>query len=168
MALHQLNLSYDAHQDRLLLRASTTEQTEYRFWLTRRLVRRLWPGLLQLTQSTDPVRNQAAPESKRAMLEFQHEQALSAAKFGEPYPAELKPAMPGGPMLVATVRLRTLAGGGHALVLQPREGKAATLRLETQLLHALMKLLQDAVARTEWDIVLELLPAAVRTAERLN
>lgn len=166
MSLHQMNLSFDAYQDRLLLRVSTTEQTEYRFWLTRRMVKRLWPGLVQLTQSTEPVRRQTAPAARHAMLEFQREQALSEAKFGDPYPAEaLRPAVPGEPMLVGNVKLRSEAGG-HVLVLLPREGEGVTLRLETRLLHALMKLLQDMVARLEWDLALEW-PAA-EEAVRLN
>ncbi|HUP90840.1 MAG TPA: hypothetical protein VM074_01225 [Solimonas sp.] len=167
MALHQINLTFDPNQDRLQLRISTTEQTEYRFWLTRRLVKRLWPGLVQLTQSTPPVRQQLAPESRHAMLEFQREQALAEARFGEPYPSgTLTPVLPGEPMLIANVRLRTEPHGAHVVVLQPREGEAVTLRLETPLLHALMKLLQDAVAKLEWDLALEW-PAVV-AERRLN
>jgi hypothetical protein len=37
-ALHQITMSHSAEDERLLLRISTTEKNEFRFWLTRRFV----------------------------------------------------------------------------------------------------------------------------------
>ena len=41
MNIHQIQMAYDQRQDRILLRLSTREHTEFRFWLTRRFVKRL-------------------------------------------------------------------------------------------------------------------------------
>jgi hypothetical protein len=41
MQLHQIQARYDELQDRILLRLSTIDHCEFRFWLTRRFVKRL-------------------------------------------------------------------------------------------------------------------------------
>ena len=47
MKLKQINLNYQAGQDRILLRVSTHSGLEYQAWLTRRIVQRLVPALDQ-------------------------------------------------------------------------------------------------------------------------
>ena len=48
MQIHQLSVSYQAEQDRLLLRVSSTSGQEMRLWLTRRLMLGLWPLISRL------------------------------------------------------------------------------------------------------------------------
>jgi hypothetical protein len=48
MQIHQLSVSYQAEQDRLLLRVSSTNGQEMRLWLTRRLMLGLWPLISRL------------------------------------------------------------------------------------------------------------------------
>jgi hypothetical protein len=40
-AIHQINVTYQPEEDRILLRISTSDDSEVQFWLTRRLVRKL-------------------------------------------------------------------------------------------------------------------------------
>ena len=47
MNIHQLNVSHNDRQDRLLLRLNTQTAEEFRFWLTRRMALRLVPALEQ-------------------------------------------------------------------------------------------------------------------------
>ena len=47
MQIHQLSVSYQAEQDRLLLRVSSTGGEEMRLWLTRRLMLGFWPLISQ-------------------------------------------------------------------------------------------------------------------------
>jgi hypothetical protein len=166
MQLHQVNISYDPGQDRLLLRMSTTADTEYRLWLTRRIVRGLWPGLMQLVQSGEMVRRQAAPEAKQAVMEFQREQAMQQANYGTRYEGASQPATPGGePILVWGLRMRPLGDGSHELQLLPREGQGVNLRLAEPMLYALVKLIQDGVGATDWDLKLELPAGAAQRAQ---
>ena len=72
MAIHQIQFSYDQHQDRVLMRVSTTASEEFRFWLTRRFAQRLWGLLVQMLEMDRPVRQQFDPEAKRAVLGIQH------------------------------------------------------------------------------------------------
>lgn len=155
MKLHQLNLGFDPQQDRLLLRISTTEQTEYRLWLTRRIVKAIWPGLVQLVHSSPLARQQSEPAAKQAVVEFQREKALSETRFSETYDGErYAPALPGEPLLVWGVRMRPVEGGGCDLEFLPKEGQGVKVRLQDQMLHALNKLFQDALKATDWDIAL--------------
>ena len=50
MRLHQIRIDYHQEQDRLLLRISTDEGSELRFWLTRRFVKSMWPALMTLAE----------------------------------------------------------------------------------------------------------------------
>lgn len=154
MNLRQMNLVYDQQQDRLLLRLSTSEDTEYRLWLTRRMVAAMWPGLVQLVQSTPAARQAVDPGTRRAVVEFQREHALRETKFGAPYEADrLKPALADEPLLVWSVQMRPSAdGSGHELHFAPREGAGVQVRLHDQMLHAWIKLLQDALRAADWGL----------------
>lgn len=157
MRLHQLKLDYVAEQDRLLLRVSTDNQVEVRLWLTRRALRLLWPLLVQMVRSTPEVALQSNPQARDALVGMQHEQALRKANFANPFedaPRELP--LGAEPILVARMQANRDGRGNHVLALLPQEGHGIHLTLDINLLHSLCKLLQNAVARSDWDIALEL------------
>ena len=57
-------------QDRLLLRLSTTDNCEFRFWLTRRFTQRLWTILVQMLEWDEAVRQQFDPQTRHAVVEL--------------------------------------------------------------------------------------------------
>ena len=82
MRLRQINIDYDAENDRLLMRIGTSDGAELRLWLTRRYVKLLWPLLVKLAEDASPrIRTQANPEARKALLGLEHEQALARADF---------------------------------------------------------------------------------------
>ena len=169
MGLQQINVVYDASQDRLLVRMNTSERVEYRFWITRRLVKGLWQGLMQLMQSTETARRQTMPSGKQAVVEFEREAALRKTTFDKPYAAEeMQPAMPGDPLLVFSINMRTLAEGGHDITMLPSSGPGFHLRFSDTLLHGFAKLLQDAVKNSGWDLPLELPSTSAVQQRALN
>jgi hypothetical protein len=157
MRLHQLKLDFIPEQDRLLLRVSTDNQLEVRLWLTRRALRLLWPLLVQMVRASPEVALQSNPEARDALVGMQHERALSQANFAQPF-EELPREMPLGtePILVARMQTNRDDNGNHILGLLPQQGQGVNLTLDNTLLHSLCKLLQTAVAKSDWDIVLEL------------
>jgi hypothetical protein len=157
MRMHQLKLDFVPEQDRLLLRLTTDNQLEVRLWLTRRAVRLLWPMLVQMVRSTPEVVLQSNPEARDALVGMQHEQALRQANFSKSF-EETPREMPLGsePILVARMNTNRDDGGNHVLGLQPQEGKGVNLSLDNTLLHSFCKLVQNAVAKADWDIALEL------------
>ena len=157
MRLHQLKLDFIPEQDRLLLRVSTDNRLEVRLWLTRRALRLLWPLLLQMLRSAPEVALQSSPQARDALLGLQHEQALGRANFADAF-EEAPREMPLGaePILVVHIQARKDDKGNQVLGLMPQSGAGIHLTLDNTLLHSLCKLLQDAVAKSDWDIVLEL------------
>jgi hypothetical protein len=157
MRLHQFNLDFIPEQDRLLLRVSTDNQLEVRLWLTRRALRLLWPLLVQMVRSSPEVALQSNPEARDALVGMQHEQALSRANFAQPF-EEMPREMPLGaePILMVHIQASKDGEGNQVLGLLPQQGQGIHLTLDNTLLHSLCKLLQTAVAKSDWDIVLEL------------
>lgn len=157
MRLHQIKLDFIPEHDRMLLRVSTDNQLEMRLWLTRRALRLLWPLLVQMVRSTPEVALQSNPQARDALVGMQHEQALRQANFSAPF-EETPREMPLGaePILVARIQTNKDAGGNHVLGLLPQQGQGIHLTLDNTLLHSLCKLLQNTVAKSDWDIALEL------------
>lgn len=165
MRLHQLKLDFIPEQDRLLLRVSTDNQLEVRLWLTRRALRLLWPLLLQMARASPEVALQSNPQARDALVGMQHERALRQANFAEAF-EETPRALPLGaePILVVHIRTSRDEQGNQVLALLPQQGQGIHLTLDNTLLHSLCKLLQNAVAKSEWDIALQL-PALLLQAE---
>ena len=157
MRLHQLKLDFVPEQDRLLLRVSTDNRIEVRLWLTRRATRLLWPLMLQMLRSSPEVALQSNPQARDALLGMQHEQALVQANFADPF-EEAPREMPLGeePILVVNIQASRNERGDQVLGLLPQQGQGLHLTLDNTLLHSLCKLLQNAVAKSDWDIELVL------------
>jgi hypothetical protein len=157
MRLHQLKLDFIPEHDRLLLRVSTDNQLEVRLWLTRRALRLMWPLLLQMARSAPEVALQSSPQARDALIGMQHEQALSRANFAKSF-EEMPREMPLGaePILVVHLQASRDDSGNQVLGLLPLQGQGIHLTLDNTLLHSFCRLLQNAVANSDWDIALEL------------
>ena len=165
MRLHQLKVDFVPEQDRLLLRVSTDNRLEVRLWLTRRALRLLWPLLVQMVRSSPEIALQSNPDARDALVGMQREQALRQADFARSF-EEAPRQMPLGaePVLVARIHTNKDDRGNNVLGLLPQQGQGIHLTLDNTLLHSLCKLVQDAVAKSDWDIVLEL-PALQATID---
>jgi hypothetical protein len=157
MRLHQLKLDFVPEQDRLLLRVSTDKQQEVRLWLTRRALRLMWPLLVQMLRAAPEVALQSNPQARDALVGMQREQALSRANFAQPFD-DAPREMPLGaePILVARIQSNRDDGGNQVLGLLPQQGQGIHLTLDNTLLHSFCKLVQDAAAKSDWDISLDL------------
>ncbi len=167
MNLHQLNLSFDPRQDRLLLRVSSTDAQEFRFWLTRRMVQRAWPRVVSVLQAT-PLASPVAPKANVAPLEFRHAAAVQQADFATPYVAEGKtPAISTEPLLVSQFSLRTLTLDRFEMTLAAVGGQSVSLKLAAPVLHGFVKLVQDSARAADWGLQLAL-PAAEMASAAIN
>jgi hypothetical protein len=157
MRLHQLKVDFDAEQDRLLVRVSTASSEEALVWLTRRCVLRLWGLLLGFVESNPQIAARADPITRRAVLEFEHEKALSQATFSKAY-EDVPRVRPLGeaPLLVSRLQRRKTEDGRLVLGLLPAQGQGIFLTLDPTLLHGFIKLLQRAVEKAEWGFDLSL------------
>jgi hypothetical protein len=164
MRLHQLKVEYDAEQDRLLMRVSTASSEEALLWLTRRCVLRLWTLLVGFVESKPELLARAAdPLARAALVEFEHEKALSQASFSKAYEeAPRERPLGDAPFLVSRLQRRNTDDGRMVLGLLPAQGQGIFLTLDATLLHGLMKLLQRGVEKAEWGYTLSL-PASHST-----
>jgi len=177
MRLHQLKIDYVAEQDRLLMQIATSENAELRLALTRRFVKLLWPLLVKLAQEASPrIRTQANTDARETLLGMEHEQAVKRANFSKPYAlAEREKPLGEEPMLLVRIQTGQDRKGQPVLALHPAEGQGVTLTLDQVLLHAVCRLLQAAVKKSDWDMDLKLpgtepqqAGAAERSARTLN
>ena len=152
MNIERITVAFHAEDDRLMMRVFFDQKAEFQSWLTRRLVKRIWPVLLQMAQAKPDIQMQPNLEVRKALVGLQHEEALQQVKFSK---AAAEPArehpLGNAPMLVSKVRARRNERGQTVLSLQSQQGNGVDLALSDTLLHGLMKLVQDAVAKAEWD-----------------
>jgi len=170
MRLERIRIEFDAEQDRLLMRVLIDGGSEVLLWLTRRCVKRLWQALLKMAEWKPEIQLQASEEARTAVLHFEHQKALQEVRFsrpgeGEPPRAEPR-AQPLGPepLLITRIQARRMPDGHTQVAMLPNEGQGANLSLSDNLLHGLMRLVQAAVAKAEWELQLEL-PKAGLMAE---
>lgn len=157
MQLRQIRIEFVAEQDRLLLRLASGDNAEVLLWLTRRCTRLLWPLLVKMAESSPRIALQATPEARQALLGMERTRTLDNADFSSPYQAagRERPLGP-EPVLIAKINAGRDDRGQHVLTFLPREGQGVTLAVDDNVLHALSKLLQDAVEKADWDMKLAL------------
>ena len=155
MNLERITVEFLAEEDRLLMRVFFDGKSEVQFWLTRRLVNRIWPVLLSVAQAKPDIQVQPNPEVRKAMLGMEHEKALQEVKFSRAAqePARAHP-LGQAPVLVSKVRARRNEKNQTVLTLRPPVGNGVDLNLGDTVLHGLMKLIQVSVAKAQWDVLL--------------
>ena len=159
MNVHQIQMAYDKVQDRILLRVSTADRAEFRFWMTRRYVKLLWAMLIKMLER-DPLAAVHADEKiRRTMMGFQHEDAVRTGEFGKQY-ADDAAVLPLGadPVLLSRITAKQNAEGQQILSVQPEQGQGIDIAVNAELLHMISKLVVDAVVQTDWDIKLAIDP----------
>ncbi len=166
MKIHQIQIRHEEAEDRLLLRLSTSDNSEFRFWLTRRFVKQLWGLLVQMLEWDQAVRQQVNPDTRRTVLDIQHEGYAQQADYSKPF-EEVPRRMPLGetPMLVARATGKKGDSGVQTLSLHPQQGQGIDMALDTKLLHIFTRLLREAVAKTDWDVDLALYVAKEQAAQ---
>jgi hypothetical protein len=155
--LHQIQIQFVPREDRALLRIKTTDKSEFRFWMTRRYVKLLWPVVVKMLEADQQIQLQENQAAKSAVLSFQHEKALQKSDFSTQF-AEDSSNLPLGetPVLLARIQLKRRDDGGNVLCMHPEKGEGIELGLNEVLLHSFTKLLADAVSVSGWDVDLKI------------
>lgn len=154
------------------MRIKTSDEAEYRFWLTRRYVKLLCPIVLKMLTADQQVAVHDDPSAKSAVLSFQHEEALGKSDFSTRF-NETTSTLPLGetPVLLAKIQLKQRADGINILCMHPEQGEGIELAMNKTLLHSFAKLLADALAVSGWGIELRIAEknaAPERASGRMN
>ncbi len=162
MSLQQINVAYNPTEDRLLLRITGNEAqglAEFRFLITRRLLRLLWGGLDKLLDAGVAADPRVDAGARGMMKQFEKEAALASADFKTPYAPQAKAAevpvltpLGEAPVLVSRVQLRPLAPGHYLVGLHNETGQGITLTLAPEMIHSIRKLLADSAQKAEWNL----------------
>jgi len=159
--ISQIQLNFQAIEDRLLLRVSTLDSHIYQIWLTRRYVKVLWSALLRgLDKLHSP--HHADKHTRAAIISFRHEHITEQADFSSDF-NEQKAHYPFGdrPILVSELEFKIDEKGIQTLIMCPENEKGIELNLDENILHSLCKLLIDTVDATDWDLNLSLNPSII-------
>ena len=155
VGIQQLNLSYIADQDRLLLRVGLSDNSELTVWLTYRITRMIWQLLNVEAHLPSASSIQAGTPPQQAVQQFQQEvqttQALQKMDFQSPYTPRQE-VVNEQPMLVTNVLLHSQDGKPHGLEMPCLEGINVRINLNQELILALCNMLQLSCKEAAWEL----------------
>jgi hypothetical protein len=150
-AISQLQMTYSAEEDRILLRVNTDDDEEFRFWLTRRFALLLMRAL-EAHRAADPdIASQVTEPARQAVEAFKEQAANARGNFDDAF----KPSheFPLGEAPVLAYKLIYRVEDGHLkFAIEPRSGKGIRLVLNAQLNFNVTRLLQSACEKGEWGL----------------
>jgi hypothetical protein len=152
-AIQQLNLGYNAEQDRLLLRVGLSDNTELMVWLTLRIAKQLWALLNGETHLPTASSIQLETSPSQAVQQFQQEmqavESLQKMDFSTEYQPR-KAVRNEGAMLATALQL-TDDGVKH-LDITCLEGINVRMNLTQELILAMCNMLQLSAKEASWDV----------------
>lgn len=153
--IHQMQITFVPEEDRLLFRVNTVgrQRAEFRFWFTRRYVRILWNGLLNMLKKVTKDQPSGVPVAK--VIAREHQEVVKQADFETAYEESNVFPLGDRPILLAVVGLGANAEGVPVLSMQPQQGQGIELSLNRQILHSFCRLLHEATIKAEWDLHLD-------------
>ncbi len=169
MDLHQLQLTYQPDEDRILMRLSFRAEEgalhEIRAWLTRRLVHHLWSGIVRALETQVKLDQPQAAHASAEIIGLAHQASISAIKergeFGIPFDNAVQAFPPGGaPMLVTLAQFTMKPQQPLRINFCPTQGDGFEVGFSAGVLHGFCTLLQESVKTAEWGIELRLPVAA--------
>ena len=154
-----MSLSYVAEQDRVLMRVSTTDKQELRFWMTRRFMLNVMPHfdrlLIEAGERSEPMQSMSQ-QAKRAAADFHRDEHLESTDFKTPYQADgYRQPLGAEPLLVTEAQITPISAQQIRLrfveSLQAHENpRFCELNLSPQLGHGLLHLARQAMRAGEW------------------
>ena len=170
MHLEQLNLTYLINEDRILLRIGifaknkdndANEKQEIQLFITRRMLQRLWPVLMESIGSHMRLNRPETAFASDELVNMEHEQAVGKIKeegnFSHAYESDNHRPLHGDrPLLLESIKFHLKANAPLWMQFIAQPNQTVDLKLETGLLHGFCKLLIDAEKIAGWNLELSL------------
>ena len=154
--LHQLTLTFDPVQDRMLLRIGTGENTEYQLWLTRRFVKILWGALMETLDRNPEIRKDLMPDVRDAVKAMEHQEAVQSSDFSKSHAKDnVNLTSNSGPLLVTGGQVKLVNADNTVLAFKTADGEGVQFGLNQKLLHALCHMMITSSEKAEWDLRLQ-------------
>ncbi len=155
VVIQQINLSYNAEQDRLLLRVGLADNTELLVWLTNRITKSLWQLLNGETHLPTASSIQVETPPQQAVAQFKQEveavETLQKMDFATAYQPR-KEVVHAAAMLATSVILINVLGKPPVLEMPCLEGVSVRMNLTQELILALTNMLQLSAKEAAWSI----------------
>ncbi|MBM3952082.1 MAG: hypothetical protein FJ311_11585 [Rhodospirillales bacterium] len=159
--LHQIGLTYDPVQDRLVLRISSTDKSEWRLALTRRFVSLLWKSLVGALEKNPDIRDDLMPKIKEAMLAMQHQAAVESTDTSKAFADDNRDLTSDtGPQLVVSARVAPKGDTHTELYFRTAAGTDIRFVIDKTRLHAFCHLLVKSAVNAEWNLPMTIGDAA--------
>jgi hypothetical protein len=173
-AIQQLNLGYNAEQDRLLLRVGLSDNSELLVWLTYRIAKTIWNLLNGETNLPTATSIQAETPPSQAVEQFKQEMQVAETLQKMDFATEYQPrpqVRNDGALLATSVLLLGFEGKLPTLEMPCLEGLTIRINLNQELIIAMCNMLQLAAKEAAWPIggnvqALAQLPVVVATDEK--
>ena len=154
-AIQQVNLGYNAEQDRLLLRIGLSDNSELLVWLTNRITKQLWQLLTGETHLPTATSIQTETAPQQAVEQFKQEvqvaETLQKMDFATEYQAR-KEVVNNGAMLAISLMLVSVEQKLPTLEIPCLEGVTVRINLTQELILALCNMLQLSSKEAGWDL----------------
>ncbi len=148
--LQQVNVTWDMLEDRLILRASTNHDREFRFWITFRMYRMLIGAFDKIEDTGEPA--PLNPTSASHLRDIKREETLSKSDFSTSYQPTVKkevdPVFGDKPLLIEQVNI---AVKNNIVALDfIGSGKQARLPIGRDNVVAIRHLMDRCAAQADW------------------
>lgn len=151
--LHQLTMTFDPEQDRMLLRIGTAENTEYQLWLTRRFVKVLWGALMQTLDRNPALGNDVLPDVRDAVKAMEHQEAVQSSDFSQTHTEKnVNLTSNTGPLLVTGGQVKAVNDENTMLNLKTSNGMGIQFGLNKKMMHALCHMMISSAQKAEWGL----------------
>ena len=160
-SVQQINLSYDRHQDRLLLKAAINQAQEVRVWLTYRVVREMFAVLNQEAHLPALLADISSPAeaTRQFAQEVEAVQGLDALDFDTAY--QQRTAASEQILLATEARFISINDQLHHMQLACEGGATVNMGLNKEVVLAISRMLQVASKDAGWLLSTQKEPVAV-------
>ena len=165
MSIKQFNGSYIANEDRLMFRFNTADDSEIRFWLTRRITFFILVATAHLVEKQ--LEKIHPKTTAKVISEFQQETAREKTDFSTAYQAVTKFPMGADPVLIVDVRCTLLELEGQSAMSMDfvlHSGGQLNIKLGMATLQAMRVLLERLVEQSRWTSEVASLTSALAGA----
>jgi hypothetical protein len=154
-SIQQINLGYNAQQDRLLLKVGLSDNSELLLWLTQRITKQLWQMLNGEAHLPTATSIQTETPPQQAVEQFKHElqatEVLQKLDFATEYQARTE-VVNNGAMLAVSVGIINFENRPPSLELPCLEGITVRMNLTKELILALCNMLQLSAKEADWQL----------------
>ncbi|MCB1693298.1 MAG: hypothetical protein KDI19_11065 [Pseudomonadales bacterium] len=151
-AISQIQVVYDPEEDRILFRLNSTEQQQFRFWLTRRYTILLLKVLAEHLDKDPDVTVQGTPTAREAVRSFKQEEAVRNANYAESFREDANELPLGQDVLTAYRLSYSVKNGILHLGIQPKEGQGINMAINQEINSSFTQLLLGAAGKGEWKL----------------